>query len=148
MISATSKNNVPLVSSNPPRFPAIENAWQGKPAHKTSKLSGISCFVSSFVISPHALYPQFALYVCFASLSHSLVPTHFPHKFCNAKRNPPIPANRSINLNLGLSIGGKGTSKVSKIPYCKASSAASFETSCSGYLCSKISLVNAIASSL
>ena len=30
--SATLKNSVPLVSSNPPRFPAKLNDWQGKPA--------------------------------------------------------------------------------------------------------------------
>ena len=39
-IFAISKNKVPLVSLKPFCFPAIENAWHGKPAHKISK-SGI-----------------------------------------------------------------------------------------------------------
>ena len=38
---ATSKNRVPLVSSNPSRFPATEKLWQGNPAQSRSK-SGIS----------------------------------------------------------------------------------------------------------
>ncbi|GAA7322698.1 hypothetical protein HpM116_10660 [Helicobacter pylori] len=45
-----SKNKVPLVSSSPRRFPALEKGWQGKPANNTSKL-GIS-FVLICVISP------------------------------------------------------------------------------------------------
>ena len=56
-ISATSKNNVPRVSSNPNLLPAKENAWQGKPAQSTSKLSGINAFVDSLVISPKGTSP-------------------------------------------------------------------------------------------
>lgn len=45
-----SKNKVPLVSSNPRRFPALEKGWQGKPANKISKLG--TAFVSICVTSP------------------------------------------------------------------------------------------------
>ena len=60
MISATSKNKVPLVSSKPLRLPAKENAWQGNPAHRTSKSSGMYDLVSSLVISPNGTSPKFA----------------------------------------------------------------------------------------
>ena len=42
---AISKNKVPLVSSNPNRLPAIENAWQGNPPQM------ISTFPLSFLNS-------------------------------------------------------------------------------------------------
>ena len=51
-ILAISKNRVPLASSNPPLFPAIEKLWQGKPPHIRSK-SGNSfglIFLSRFPI--------------------------------------------------------------------------------------------------
>ena len=44
-----SKNNVPLASSNPFCFPAIENAWQGNPAQRISKF-GISKIDSLVII--------------------------------------------------------------------------------------------------
>ena len=56
-MSATSKKSVPLVSANPKRFPANEKAWQGKPAHKMSKLSGMNFFVDSSVMSPKGTSP-------------------------------------------------------------------------------------------
>ena len=61
IISATSKNKVPLVSSNPPRFPAIENAWHGNPAHNISNPLGINAFVSALAISPNGHSPKFVL---------------------------------------------------------------------------------------
>ena len=48
-ILAISKNSVPLASSNPPRFQAIEKLWQGNPAHIRS-ISGNS-FGSIFLAS-------------------------------------------------------------------------------------------------
>ena len=48
-ILATSKKSVPLVSSNPRLFPAIEKDWQGNPPQKISK-SGI-VDVSIFLMS-------------------------------------------------------------------------------------------------
>ena len=46
---ATSKKRVPLASANPSLRPAIENAWQGNPAHKRSKsgIRSVSIFLAS-----------------------------------------------------------------------------------------------------
>ena len=120
MMSATSKKSVPCVLSlNPvsrPRLffldtPAIENGWQGKPAHRTSKFAGMYFFVISCVMSPKGISPKLARYVCCANLFHSEENTHFPPWACMAMRNPPVPAKRSMKVNCGFGGSGKGTSK-------------------------------------
>ena len=99
IISATSKKRVPLVSSNPLWYPAMEKAWQGNPAQSRSKLWGIDAFVSSRVISPYGSHQsyknRFLGRIC---LSQRRIRT--PPTFWQARRNPPMPANRSMNLNL------------------------------------------------
>lgn len=117
IILATSKNKVPWVSSKKPwnlpsafffEIPAIENGWHGNPPSKISWL-GIN-FSEIFVISPNGTSPKLASYVFFENESHSLVNTHLPPRFWNASLIPPIPANKSINLNLGFDAGGNGIS--------------------------------------
>jgi len=49
-IRASSKKSVPLVSSKPLRFQAIEKAWQGNPQTRQSKSGRVA--VSIFVMSP------------------------------------------------------------------------------------------------
>src|SRR5690606_22027550 len=96
--------SVPLVSSNPPRFPALLNAWQGNPPVIMSTLP--SCRISSsvtVVISCHSTSPsvlKLALYVCLANLSISQKPTHVCPARSSASLNPPIPANKSKNVIL------------------------------------------------
>ncbi len=87
------------MSSNPRFFPQILNGWHGNPPHKMSNSCGIFDFVSSKVMSPYGVSPKLFLYVSCADLFHSEENTHSPPTFCNARRNPPMPANRSINLN-------------------------------------------------
>ena len=116
IISATSKNKVPRVSLNPFWYPAIENAWQGNPAHNKSKLSGIKDFVSSLVISPNGTSPKFSKYVFCACKSHSEEKTHLPPRFWQAIRNPPIPAKRSMNVNLGFLGEGNGIFRLCTLP--------------------------------
>ena len=71
MILATSKNKVPLASLNPNCLPARENAWQGKPASKTSNsgssddsivvISLTSTFMSKFSSNVLAGYTSISL---------------------------------------------------------------------------------------
>ena len=97
-IRSISKKSVPHVSFEKPSFfPIIENAWQGKPPNKISK-SGIS-FASIFVMSPDGCSPKLASYVLQASSSNSEENTHLPPTCSNPNLIPPIPANKSINLN-------------------------------------------------
>src|SRR5699024_7447979 len=81
-IRATSKNKVPLVSSNPFRFPEMLNGWQGNPAQRMS-CEGIFS-ASIFVISPCGTTPKFSKYVLWACLSNSDEKTHVAPNDCMA----------------------------------------------------------------
>ena len=52
------------------------------------------------VMSPKGTSPKFPVYVRHAAVSHSDENTHFPPNAVNGILMPPMPANRSINLNL------------------------------------------------
>ena len=91
------KTRVPRVSSNPFFFPEILNGWQGKPAQRISWL-GID-WKSILVISPWGVSPKLALYVSAQSLSISEENKHLPSSFSKARRKPPMPANKSTNVN-------------------------------------------------
>ena len=92
-----SKNRVPLVSAKPSLLPMMLNAWHGKPPVRMS-WSGTSA-APTFAISPKGLLPKLASYMAWHGLSHSEVKTHSPPARSKAIRMPPIPANRSMNLN-------------------------------------------------
>jgi hypothetical protein len=57
-----------------------------------------------FVIYILSNSPKFVAYVFEHSKSISEEKTHSPPKSSNAIRNPPIPANKSMNVNLGFLI--------------------------------------------
>ena len=99
-------------------------------------------------MSPKGTSPKFAWYVCFEYLSHSLVKTHFPFKFWKASLNPPIPANKSINLNSGFFGAGKGMFPCWNIKYCNAYSAVIFDIFSSGNLYLNKFITCSIASGL
>ncbi len=105
VILAISKNRVPLVSSNPRRSPAIENAWQGNPPvmRSTFPLSSLASLFVTFVMSYHSTSPsvsKLTLYVRLANSSISQKPIHVCPARSSASLNPPIPANKSKNLML------------------------------------------------
>ena len=94
-----------IKKTNPPRLPAMENAWHGKPARRTSK-SGTP-LSSTFVTSQNGSCEsagKFFLYIPQAHLSISLVNTHStpsPREAAarsNPSLIPPTPAKRSIVL--------------------------------------------------
>ena len=77
--------------------PAIEKAWQGKPANIMS-CDGI-WFSGICVISPCGTSLKFVMYVLTACLSISDENTQAIlslNAFSNPRRIPPIPANKSI----------------------------------------------------
>ena len=105
-----SKNNVPLVSAKPFCNPALLKAWQGNPPNSTLKF-GMSSFVTvvmSFAVILSS--GKFSFRALIAEGLISEVNTHFPlnPRSASACSNPilipPIPANRSINVNHGYRI--------------------------------------------
>ena len=81
----------------PNLLPIILNAWQGKPPVKISWFGTFSA--SIWVMSPNGFSPKFASYIIWHRSSRSEEKTHFPPARSKAIRMPPIPANKSTNLN-------------------------------------------------
>src|SRR5699024_11681141 len=93
-----SKNKVPRVSANPPRFPAIEKLWQGNPPviQSMCPLSRTNCRICPSVHcvmscnSSSLVVSYIALYDCLAYLSISQNATHSCPFISIPVRNPPI----------------------------------------------------------
>lgn len=96
-ILAISKNIVPLVSSKPPRFPAMLKDWQGNPPTSNS-WSGISSVETSTIDLPSSSLVKFFSYIVLQYLSHSFAYTHSWPNLVSAKSKPPTPANKLINF--------------------------------------------------
>ena len=84
--------------------PAIENGWHGNPAVSRS-WSGTSD-ASTSLMSPAGGSPKLVSYVWAENLFHSELYTHLPPSRSSAILIPPIPAKRSMNLNVAMLCNG------------------------------------------